>query len=117
MVYTKKRKLMTMNGLVQLRLQIRSCPNSDCERFHQVCRPESERSWALPEQEIGLDVVLRVGQLRCRQNRSRAEIHQCLLREGATLGERRVSNLLTHYDILLSLSLDTLPERGATLAA
>lgn len=115
--YTKTRKLMTMNGLVQLRLQIRSCPNSDCERFHKVCRPESEGSWALPEQEFGLDVVLRVGQLRYREHRSRAEIHQCLLREGATLGERSVSNLLTHYDILLSLSLDTLPERGAKLAA
>lgn len=115
--YTKTRKLMTMNGLVQLRLQIRSCQNSDCERFHQVCHPEAEGSWALPDQEFGLDVVLRVGQLRYRDHRSRAEIHQQLLREGATLGERSVSNLLTHYDILLSLSLDTLPERGAKLAA
>ena len=116
-VYTKTRKLMTMSGLVQLRLQIRSCQNSDCERFHKVCHPEAEGSWALPDQEFGLDVVLRVGQLRYREHRSRAEIHQRLLEEGASLGERSVSNLLTHYDILLSLSLDTLPERGAKLAA
>jgi hypothetical protein len=116
-IYTKARKLMTMNGLVQLRLQIRSCQNSACERFHKVCHPEAEGSWALPEQEFGLDVVLRVGQLRYREHRSRAEIHQCLLREGATLGERSVSNLLTHYDILLSLSLSTLPERAAKLSA
>lgn len=115
--YTKRRKLMTMSGLVQLRLQIRRCQNGHCDRFHKVCRPEVEGSWALPDQEFGLDVVLRVGQLRYREHRSRAEIHQCLLRDEVTLGERSVSNLLAHYDILLSLSLDTLPERGAKLAA
>jgi hypothetical protein len=116
-VYTKPRKLMTMNGLVGLRLQIRSCQNGACERFHKVCHPEAEGSWALPDQEFGLDVVLRVGQLRYREHRSRAEIHQRLLQEGASLGERSVSNLLTHYDILLSLSQETLPERAAKLAA
>ena len=115
--YTKTRKLMTMTGLVQLRLQIRRCETSHCERYHQVCHPEVEGGWALPEQEFGLDVVLRVGQLRYREHRSRAEIHQQLLREGATLGERSVSNLLTQYDLLLSLSLDTLAERAAKLAA
>lgn len=115
--YTKTRKLMTMSGLIQLRLQIRRCQNSACERFHKVCHPEAEGSWALPDQEFGLDVVLRVGQLRYREHRSRAEIHQRLLQDGVTLGERSVSNLLTDYDILLSLSLDTLPERGAKLAA
>lgn len=116
-MYTKTRKLMTMSGLVQLRLQIRSCQNADCERFHKVCHPEAEGSWALPDQEFGLDVVLRVGQLRYREHRSRAEIHQQLLHEGATLGERSVGNLLNDYDILLSLSLDALPERAARLAA
>ena len=116
-VYTKTRKLMTMSGLVQLHLQIRRCETSGCERFHQICHPEAEGHWALPEQEFGLDVVHRVGQLRYREHRSRAEIHQQLLHEGASLGERSVSNLLTHYDILLSLSLETLPDRAAKLTA
>lgn len=115
--YTKTRKLMTMSGLVLLRLQIRRCQNESCERFHKVCHPEAEGGWALPDQEFGLDVVLRVGQLRYREHRSRSEIHQRLLQDGVVLGERSVSNLLTHYDILLSLSLDTLPERGAKLMA
>lgn len=66
---------------------------------------------ALPDQEFSLDVVLRVGHLRYREHRSRAEIRQQLLREGATLGERSVSNPLTHYDLLLSLSLDMLLRR------
>jgi hypothetical protein len=117
MTYTKTRKLMTMHGLVRLHLPIRRCENSHCERFHQVCHPEAEGWWALPDQEFGLDVVLRVGQLRYREHRSRAEIHQQLQQEGVTLAERSVSNLLMHYDILLSLTLESLPERGARLAA
>lgn len=64
--YTKTRKLMTMTGLVQLRLQIRRCETSHCERYHQVCHPEVEGGWALPDQEFGLDVALRVGYLRYR---------------------------------------------------
>src|SRR5690349_18649332 len=90
-VYTKTRKLMTMDGLVQLRLQIRRCETVHCERFRRICHPEAEGSWALPDQEFGLDVVLRVGQLRYREHRSRAEIHQQLLRDGVALGERSVS--------------------------
>lgn len=115
--YTKTRKLMTMSGLVRLHLPIRRCENHHCERFHQVCHPEAEGWWALPEQEFGLDVVLRVGQLRYREHRSRAEIHHQLRQEGVTLAERSVSNLLMHYDILLSLTLENLPERGTRLAA
>jgi hypothetical protein len=115
--YTKTRKLMTMSGLVRLHLPIRRCERGDCERFHQICHPEAEGWWALPDQEFGLDVVLRVGQLRYREHRSRAEIHHQLQQEGVTLAERSVSNLLTHYDILLSLTLENLPERGLRLAA
>lgn len=115
--YTKTRKLMTLNGLVQLRLQIRRCETSQCARFHQVCHPEEEGHWALPGQEFGLDVVLRVGQLRYREHRSCPEIHQRLQQEGVTLSARTVFNLLGHYDILLSLALDTLPERSAKLVA
>lgn len=113
--YTKTRKLMTLNDLVQLRLQIRRCENSACERFHHICHPDAEGHWALPEQEFGLDVMLRVGQLRYREHRSCPEIHHQLQHDGVVLALRTVQNLLTHYDILLSLALDTLPERGAKL--
>lgn len=113
--YVKARTLMTLNGLVKLRLQIRRCENHACERFRHICHPASEGSWALPEQEFGLDVMLRVGQLRYREHRSCPEIHHQLQQEGVVLAQRSVQNLLTHYDILLSLALDTLPERAAKL--
>ena len=42
---------------------------------------------------------------------------QQLRSEGVELSERSVSNLLTQYDILLSVALDTLLERATQLAA
>lgn len=113
--YTKTRKLMTRHGLIRLRLQIRRCINAGCSQFHRPYHPEAEAHWALPEQEFGLDVVLRVGQLRYREHRSCPEIHCQLEAEGVQLALRTVQNLLAQYDLLLSLALDTLPQRSARL--
>lgn len=113
--YTKTRQLMTRAGLVRLRLQVRRCEHARCSRFHQPYHPEAEGQWALPKQEFGLDVMLRVGQLRYREHRTCAEIHAQLQREGVQLALRSVQNLLLHYDTLLSLALENLPQRAAQL--
>ena len=115
--YTKRRTLMTLPGLVGLHLQIRWCIERSCARFHQPYHPEAEGRWALPHQEFGLDVVLRVGQLRYREHRSCPEIHQQLQVEGVGLARRSVPHLLEHYETLVSLALETLPQRGAGLAS
>jgi hypothetical protein len=115
--YTKKRKLMTCHGLVRLHLHIRRCEQVGCACFHRPYHPETEGQWALPGQEFGLDVVLRVGQLRYREHRSCPEIHTQLQHEGVSLALRTVQNLLAQYDLLLSLALETLPQRATELAA
>lgn len=115
--YTKGRTLMTLSGLIRLRLQIRRCEEPLCSRFHHPCHPESEGRWALPHQEFGLDVVWRVGQLRYREHRSCPEIHRQLQAEKVELAQRTVPNLLEHYDVLVSLALEGLPQRTASLAA
>lgn len=115
--YTKRRTLMTLAGLVRLRLSIRWCAEAGCPRFHQPVHPEAEGRWALPHQEFGLEVVLRVGQLRYREHRSCPEIHRQLQAEGVGLARRTVPHLLEQYDLLVSLALETLPERSARLAA
>ncbi len=57
------RSVTTLNGIVRLRLQIRSCRNPECSR-HKVCfRPEQEGQFALTQQEFGLDVIALVGNL------------------------------------------------------
>jgi len=115
--YTKTRKVMTCKGLVRLRLQIRRCEQVQCRLFHHPYHPEAEGQWALPGQEFGLDVVLRVGQLRYREHRSCPEIHAQLQQEGVQVALRSVQNLLLQYDTLLSLALETLPQRAAQLTA
>jgi hypothetical protein len=99
-----RRTVVTLNGLVQLRLQVRSCRNPGCSR-HRVClRPEQEGHFALPQHEFGLDVVALVGALRHAEHRSIPEIHAELVRRGVPICLRSVGNLLDRYDELLALS-------------
>jgi hypothetical protein len=113
-----RRTVVTLDGSVQLRLQVRSCRNPECSR-HRVClRPEQEGRFALPQHEFGLDVVALVGVLRHAEHRSLPEIHADLVRRGVPICVRSVGNLLDRYDELLTLTLsDTTRLRRATAAA
>jgi hypothetical protein len=113
-----QRTVVTLEGLLRLRLQIRSCRNPDCPR-HKVCRrPEQEGHFALPRHEFGLDVIALVGRLRHAEHRSVPEIHAELARRGVPICVRSVGDLLDRYDELLALSLsDTARLRRVTAAA
>jgi hypothetical protein len=101
---TARRTVVTLEGLVRLRLQVRSCRDPACPR-HRVClRPEQEGHFALPQHEFGLDVIALVGRLRHAEHRSAPEIHAELTRRGVPICVRSVSNLLDRYDELLALS-------------
>ena len=77
-----RRTVITRDGLILLRLQVRSCRNPDCPR-HRIClRPEQEGRFALPQHEFGLDVIALVGTLRHAEHRSLPEIHAELVRRG-----------------------------------
>src|SRR3954449_9332735 len=113
-----RRVVTTLDGLVLLRPQVRSCRNPDCPR-HRVClRPEQEGRFALPQHEFGLDVIAAVGRLRHAEHRSVPEIHAELTRRGVPICVRSVGNLLDRYDELLALALaDTTRLRRVTAAA
>jgi hypothetical protein len=109
---------VTLQGLVRLHLQIRSCRNPECPRHGACLRPEQEGHFALPQHEFGLDVIATVGRLRHAEHRSIPEIHAELARRGVPICVRSVSNLLDRYDELLALSLsDTGRLRRITAAA
>ena len=99
------RKVTTLEGVYQLTLKLYRCPNSDCPRFHQMCRPEEEGGWALPHGEFGLDVIALVGMLRYQQQRSIAQIHEDLKKRGVTVAQRAVTDQLYRYEELLALHL------------
>jgi hypothetical protein len=113
-----QRTVVTLEGLVRLRLQVRSCRNPECPRHKTCLRPEQEGRFALPQHEFGLDVIALVGQLRHAEHRSVPEIHAELTRRGVPICPRSVGNLLDRYDELLTLSLsDAERLRRVTAAA
>jgi len=101
---TARRTVVTLEGLVRLRLQVRSCRNPACPRHRACLRPEQEGRFALPRHEFGLDVIALVGRLRHAEHRSVPEIHAELARRGVPICVRSVGNLLDRYDELLALS-------------
>ena len=99
--YDNQRTIRTLEGIVRLTLKVKRCHNRDCERYHQVYRPEEEGSWALPGHELGLDVIAYAGSLRYQEHRSVPQIHASLTEKGLSICQRSVSNLLDRYDELL----------------
>ena len=79
--YHKTRAVVTLRGVVALRVQIRRCPDRGCPGHHRPYHPEEEGVWALPHSEIGLEVIAYVGALRYAEHRSVPEIHQDLRRK------------------------------------
>jgi hypothetical protein len=104
--YNNYRTVVTLMGAVRLRLMIRRCVEAKCARYGRPYRPEAEGFYALPKQEMGLDVIARVGALRHREHRSVPEIHAQLRVEGVEVSVREVAYLLERYDELVATVLE-----------
>ena len=103
--YAKRRKVITLAGLVQLYVPVRRCQNRACPRSHRPYRLEAEGHYALPHGEFGLDVIALVGQVRFAEHRSVPEIRAELDRRGVSICERSVTEQLYRYEELLALRL------------
>jgi hypothetical protein len=110
--YSNRRAVVSLRGLVRVRLKIRRCETRSCGRYHQAWRPEAEAALALPQHEFGLDVIALAGTLRYREHRSVPEIHRELSRRGVAICERSVTNLLERYDELVAASAGTAAHRA-----
>ena len=49
--YSNHRAIVSLRGLVRLRLKIRRCESRSCGRYHQAWRPEAEAALALPQHD------------------------------------------------------------------
>ena len=103
--YDNQRTVVTLGGLVHLRLQIRRCETPGCQHHRRPYRPEGEGSLVLPQHEFGLDVIALIGALRYREHKSVPEMHGVLRERGMVIAERTVTNLLDRYDELMATSL------------
>jgi len=97
--------VVTLGGLVHLRLQIRRCETPGCQHHRRPYRPEGEGSLVLPQHEFGLDIIALIGALRYREHKSVPEMHGALRERGVVIAERTVTNLLDRYDELMATSL------------
>ena len=103
--YSNFRTLVTLDGLVRLKLKIRQCRDAECPRHRRPYRPEAEGARALPHHEFGLDIIALIGTLRYVQHQSVPEMHRTLQARGVDIAARSVTHLLERYDELLALSL------------
>jgi hypothetical protein len=103
--YHKKRTLVTLAGVVQLRLKVRTCRNPSCRLYHKAYRPEAEGRFALPHHEFGLDIIAEIGSWRYRDHLSLPEIHQRLVQQNVPIAARTVAHLLDRYDELVAVAV------------
>src|SRR5215212_2239816 len=103
--YDNQRTVVTLGGLVHLRLQIRRCETPGCQHHRRPYRPEGEGSLVLPRHEFGLDIIALIGTLRYREHKSVPEMHGVLRERGVAIAERTVTHLLDRYDELVATSL------------
>src|SRR4051794_41636414 len=74
--YGNHRSIVSLRGLVRLRLKIRRCESRRCGRYHQAWRREAEAALPLPQHEFGVDVIALVGAVLYREHRSVPEIRR-----------------------------------------
>ncbi len=105
MAYHSRRRLLTLEGPLDLVLPVRACQNPACGAYKRPVRPPEEGRLALPQAECGLDLVAYVGACRYQQHRSVPEIHARLKARDVGVCERTVTNLLARYEELVALRL------------
>jgi len=101
--YHTRRKIVTLEGIFQLRIAISQCHTPTCARYHVRSHPEEEGRWALPHGEFGLDIIALIGFWRFQEQRSVPEMHQRLQARGLVISQRAVTHLLHRYEELVSL--------------
>jgi len=122
--YTKRRRVVRLDGVWRLTLRVRRCPNQACALYHHAYGPEELGAWVLPQAEFGLDIIALVGRLRYCEQRSVPQIHHALRERGVQIAERSVTVLLHRYEELVALRLadasrlrERLAEQGGVILA
>lgn len=103
--YHRHRQIVQLAGACAYTLVMRRCRNRACAWYGVSVGPMEEGRLALPQGEVGLEVIALVGRLRFGEHRSVPEIHRLLRARGVRVAQRTVTNLLYRYEELLALRL------------
>jgi len=74
--YRKQRWIVRLDRQRKVISHCLYCPNPECSLHSVIYRPSEEGALALRGYTFGLDVVVRIGQLRYSENQSLTKIHQ-----------------------------------------
>ncbi len=113
--YHRHRRVVHLDGVCAYTLVMRRCHNPACPQVGQSVGPEVAGRLALPQGEVGVDVIALVGRLRFGEHRSVPEIHQDLRRRGVQVAQRTVTNQLYRYEELLALRVGDVARLRARL--
>jgi hypothetical protein len=72
-----------------------------CPQPQVVYRSAMADGLALKGYNFGIDVIVFVGQERFEEDHAVGKIHQALQEEGVSISERRVTDYITEYEVLL----------------
>jgi len=92
--YHNHRRVHTLRGTLDMRLQIRRCTNRTCQRFKKPHRPEMETRLALPYGKFGFDVIAAVRNMRDFLGVRPPDIRDNLLERGIPISARTILNLV-----------------------
>ncbi len=77
--YHKQRWIVKLSGELKVVSHCLGCQNRECDHSEAVYRPEEENILALKGYTFGLDVIVYIGQLRYRENKTITAIHNQLV--------------------------------------
>lgn len=79
--YRKERTIKSLQGPIYLVSHIYSCENETCANYHQRILPEEETLLVIKGYKFGLDVIVKVGQLRFKDYKTWEEVWVVLEKE------------------------------------
>ena len=79
--YRKDRTIRSLQGPIYLMSHVSSCENGRCANYHQGILPEAETLLGIKGYKFGLDVIVKVGQLRFKAYQTWEEIWAALKQE------------------------------------
>lgn len=76
--YRKERSIKSLSGLLDIISHVYRCENEQCNNYRVGVKPEEESLLAIKGYKFGLDVIIKIGQLRFSCNNTHAEIQKSL---------------------------------------
>lgn len=102
--YRRRRTVKCLGGKKGLVSHVYRCSNKSCSKHDIAIQPEQEGKIVLKEQSFGLDVIMKVGELRYKEHKTWKQIQEELTTQHSVkISDRTVGHLEENYQALMSI--------------